>query len=44
MVVERHSEWSPTTKPYDTTWFAEPKLFGEASGYNYAAIYNYLGQ
>ncbi len=44
MVVERHSEWSPTTKPYDTTWFAEPKLFGEASGYNYAAVYDYLGQ
>ena len=44
MVVERHSEWSPTTKPYDTTWFAEPPLFGEASGYNYAAIYDYLGQ
>ena len=43
-VVERHSEWSPTTKPYDTTWFAEPPLFGEASGYNYAAIYDYLGQ
>ena len=44
MVVERHSEWEPTTKPYDTTWFAEPRLFGEASGYNYAAIYDYLGQ
>ena len=44
MVVERHSQWSPTTKPYDTTWFAEPPLFGEASGYNYAAIYDYLGQ
>jgi hypothetical protein len=43
-VVERHSEWEPTTKPYDTTWFAEPPLFGEASGYNYAAIYDYLGQ
>ena len=27
MVVERHSEWEPTTKPYDTTWFVEPKLF-----------------
>ena len=44
MVVERHSDWEPTTKPYDTKWFAEPKLFGEASGYNYAAIYDYLGQ
>ncbi|MCE5266866.1 MAG: GldG family protein [Planctomycetaceae bacterium] len=44
MVVERHSQWEPTTKPYDTQWFAEPRLFGEASGYNYAAIYNYLGQ
>ena len=23
MVVERHSTWEPTTKPYDTTWFGE---------------------
>ncbi len=38
MVVERHSTWEPTTRPYDTTWFGEP------SGYNYAAIYDYLGQ
>jgi hypothetical protein len=37
-VVERHSEWEPTTRPYDTTWY------GEISGYNYAAIYDYLGQ
>jgi hypothetical protein len=44
MVVERHSEWSPTTKPYDTTWFVEPRLFGESSGYNYARIYRYLQQ
>ncbi len=38
MVVERHSNWEPTMTPYDT------KAFGEASGYNYAAIYDYLGQ
>ena len=38
MVVERHSTWEPTTKPYDTT------SYGEASGYNYAAIYDYLAQ
>lgn len=44
LVVERHSQWEPTTKPYDTTWFVEPRLFGEGSGYNYAAIYAYLGQ
>jgi hypothetical protein len=44
VVVERHSEWSPTTKPYDTTWFVEPRLFGEGSGYNYARIYRYLQQ
>ena len=37
-VVERHSTWEPTTRPYDTTWYGEP------SGYNYAAIYDYLGQ
>jgi hypothetical protein len=45
MVVERHSKWEPTTKPYDTNWFAEPKPFPEVdSGYNYARIYRYLGQ
>ncbi len=38
MVVERHSTWEPTTRAYDTTWF------GESSGYNYAAMYDYLGQ
>lgn len=38
MVVERHSTWEPTTKAYDTTWYGEP------AGYNYAAIYDYLGQ
>jgi hypothetical protein len=37
-VVERHSTWEPTTRPYDTTWY------GELSSYNYAAIYDYLGQ
>jgi hypothetical protein len=37
-VVERHSTWEPTIRPYDTTWY------GELSGYNYAAIYDYLGQ
>lgn len=38
MVVERHSTWEPTTKPYDTTWF------GHDSGYNYAAVYDYCAQ
>lgn len=37
-VVERHSTWEPTIRPYDTTWY------GELSSYNYAAIYDYLGQ
>jgi hypothetical protein len=37
-VVERHSTWEPTTRPYDTTWY------GELSAYNYAAIYDYLSQ
>jgi hypothetical protein len=37
-VVEKHSTWEPTTRPYDTTWY------GEISGYNYAALYDYLGQ
>ena len=45
MVVERHSKWEPTTKPYDTNWFVEPEPFpDEDSGYNYARIYRYLGQ
>jgi hypothetical protein len=38
MVVERHSTWEPTQKPYDPSWY------GEMSGYNYAAIYAYLEQ
>ncbi len=38
MVVERHSTWEPTTRPYDT------KQFGEDSSYTYAAIYNYCSQ
>ena len=29
MVVERHSKWEPTTKPYDTNWFVEPEPFRE---------------
>ncbi len=45
MVVERHSKWEPTTKPYDTNWFVEPEPYPEVnSGYNYARIYRYLGQ
>jgi hypothetical protein len=45
IVVERHSKWEPTTKPYDTKWFVEPELFPDVnSGYNYARIYRYLGQ
>ncbi len=38
MVVERHSEWEPTLRPYDTEWY------GHDSGYNYGAIYRYCGQ
>ncbi|MBN2476864.1 MAG: hypothetical protein JXB62_19815 [Pirellulales bacterium] len=38
MVVERHSTWEPTSKPYDTTWY------GHDCGYNYAALYDYCGQ
>lgn len=37
-VVERHSKWEPTDRPYDTT------RFGESSGYNYAAIYDYCSR
>jgi hypothetical protein len=40
--VERKSEWEPTTQPYDTAWYVEPKIFDEGSGYNYAVIYDWL--
>lgn len=35
MFVERHSTWEPSTRPYDPTWFGEP------SGYNYYAAFDY---
>lgn len=35
MVVERHSTWEPTTRPYDT------ESYGENASYTYAAIYDY---
>jgi len=38
MVVERHSTWEPTTKPYNTTWY------GELASYNYGAIYDYCSR
>ncbi|MBM4090998.1 MAG: hypothetical protein FJ276_16485, partial [Planctomycetes bacterium] len=38
MVVERHSNWEPTTEPYGT------QGYGEAGSYNYAAIYEYCRQ
>jgi hypothetical protein len=45
MVVERHSKWEPTTKPYDTKWYVDPEPYPDVnSGYNYARIYRYLGQ
>ncbi len=37
-VVERHSTWEPTTRPYRT------ELYGEGGSYNYAAIYEYCEQ
>ena len=38
MVVERHSTWEPTTKPYSTIWY------GELASYNYGAIYDYCSR
>jgi len=38
MVVERHSEWEPTTRPYDT------ESYGEDASYTYAAIYDYCSR
>ena len=37
-VVERHSNWEPTTVPYGT------EVYGEAGSYNYAAAFEYSGQ
>jgi len=37
-VVERHSDWEWTDRPYDTV------RFGHDSGYNYAAVYRYCSQ
>ena len=36
--VERHSEWEPSDRPYDT------RSFGHDPSYSYSAIYNYCGQ
>ncbi len=33
---ENHSRWERSDRPYDTEWY------GHESGYNYAAIYDYL--
>jgi len=38
LVVERHSQWEPTLRPYDTTWYGEP------SGYNYRLLYDYCSR
>ncbi len=38
MVVERHSTWEPTLRPYDTTWF------GHDSSYSYSAVYDYASR
>jgi len=38
MIVERHSDWEPTTRPYDT------KSYGEDASYTYAAIYDYCSR
>jgi hypothetical protein len=38
MVVERHSTWEPTDRPYDT------ESYGEEASYTYGAIYNYCSQ
>jgi hypothetical protein len=38
MVVERHSTWEPTDRPYDT------ESYGEEASYTYGAIYDYCGQ
>ncbi|MHC4401653.1 MAG: hypothetical protein ACYTG0_18435 [Planctomycetota bacterium] len=37
-VVERHSTWEPTDRPYDTAHF------GEAPSYSYTRLYDYCAQ
>ena len=37
-VVERHSEWEPSDRPYDKV------SYGEDPSYSYTAIYDYCGQ
>jgi len=38
MIVEKHSTWEPSTRPYDTRWYGEP------SGYNYAMACQYAAR
>ena len=38
MFVERHSEWEPTDRAYDT------ESYGEGPSYSYTRIYDYCGQ
>ena len=38
VVDEHHSDWEPTQRPFDTTWY------GNDSGYNYACIYDYCSR
>ena len=38
LFVERHSEWEPTDRPYDT------ESYGEDPSYSYTRIYDYCGQ
>ncbi len=38
MFVERHSEWEPTDRPYDT------ESYGEGPSYSYTRIYDYCAQ
>ena len=38
MVVERHSQWEPTTNPYDEV------SYGESASYTYRVIYDYAAR
>lgn len=38
LIDEGHSEWTVTTKPYDTSWY------GAESGYNYFCMAEYVGR
>jgi len=44
MIVEKHSPWSPSDRPYNTEFFGGEDGDERSSSYNYATAYQYLSQ